>query len=63
MFQLTKVWIDQEPGIEMVEIRYLWSPLGEPARLDPSVRKAVLACGHLVNTISHKPEQRTREEL
>ena len=32
MFQLTKVWIDQEPGIEMVEIRYLWSPLGEPAR-------------------------------
>lgn len=32
MFQLTKVWIDEQPGIEMVEIRYLWSPLGEPAR-------------------------------
>ncbi|MBI3246222.1 MAG: hypothetical protein HYZ50_06920 [Deltaproteobacteria bacterium] len=32
MFQLTKVWIDQEPGIEMVYIRYLWSPLGEAAK-------------------------------
>lgn len=32
MFQLTKIWIDREPGISMVEIRYLWSPLGEPAR-------------------------------
>ena len=31
MFQLTKIWIDREPGIGMVEIRYLWSPLGEPA--------------------------------
>jgi len=32
MFQLTKVWTDQEPGIGMVEIRYLWTPLGEAAR-------------------------------
>jgi len=32
VFQLTKTWIDQEPGIEMVEIRYAWTPLGEAAK-------------------------------
>lgn len=32
MFQLTKTWVDQEPGIEMVEIRYTWTPLGEAAK-------------------------------
>ncbi len=32
MFQLTKTWVDQEPGIEMVEIRYTWSVLGEAAK-------------------------------
>ncbi len=57
MFQLTKVWIDQEPGIEMVEIRYTWSALGEPAKwtgeeeeevmtvvpnTDPKVRQVVM---------------------
>lgn len=43
MFQLTKVWIDQEPGIGMVEIRYLWSPLGEPARWEGQEDTEVLA--------------------
>jgi hypothetical protein len=43
MFQLTKVWIDQEPGIEMVEIRYLWSPLGEPAKWEGQEEEEVLA--------------------
>lgn len=43
MFQLTKVWIDQEPGIEMVEIRYLWSPLGEPARWEGQEEEEVLS--------------------
>ena len=32
MFQLTKTWVDQEPGIDMVEIRYTWTPLGEAAQ-------------------------------
>ena len=32
MFQLTKTWVDQEPGIEMVEIRYTWTPLGGAAK-------------------------------
>jgi hypothetical protein len=32
VFQLTKTWVDQEPGIEMVEIRYTWSALGEAAK-------------------------------
>lgn len=32
MFQLTKTWVDQEPGIDMVEIRYTWSSLGEAAK-------------------------------
>jgi hypothetical protein len=43
VFQLTKVWIDQEPGIGMVEIRYLWSPLGEPARWEGQEDTEVLA--------------------
>ena len=43
MFQLTKMWIDQEPGIAMVEIRYLWSPLGEPARWEGQEEEEVLS--------------------
>ncbi len=43
MFQLTKVWTDQEPGIGMVEIRYLWSPLGEAARWEGQEDAEVLA--------------------
>ena len=43
MFQLTKVWIDEEPGIDMVEIRYLWSPLGEPARWEGQEETEVMA--------------------
>ncbi len=42
MFQLTKLWIDQEPGIEMVEIRYTWSPLGEPAQWSGEEEEEVL---------------------
>lgn len=42
MFQLTKVWIDSEPGISMVEIRYLCSPLGEPARWEGQEDSEVL---------------------
>ncbi|HXG19512.1 MAG TPA: hypothetical protein VNN62_10630 [Methylomirabilota bacterium] len=64
MFQLTKVWVDQDPGIEMVEIRYLWSPLGEPAHWEgqeetevmsvvpqttPRVRQAVIEIPRYVN--------------
>jgi hypothetical protein len=43
VFQLTKVWIDEEPGINMVEIRYLWSPLGEPARWEGQEETEVMA--------------------
>ncbi len=43
MFQLTKVWVDQEPGIEMVEIRYTWSLPGEPARWTGEEEEEVLA--------------------
>ena len=43
VFQLTKLWIDSEPGISMVEIRYLWSPLGEPARWEGQEETEVLA--------------------
>jgi hypothetical protein len=43
MFQLTKVWTDQEPGIGMVEIRYLWTPLGEAARWEGQEDAEVLA--------------------
>jgi hypothetical protein len=64
MFQLTKVWTDREPNIGMVEIRYLWSPLGEPARWEgqeetevmavvpntnPKVRQAVLEIPRYLN--------------
>lgn len=57
MFQLTKVWTDQDPSIQMVEVRYTWSALREPAKWDgteetevmlvvpnthPKVRQAVL---------------------
>jgi len=37
------MWIDSEPGIAMVEIRYLCSPLGEPARWEGQEETAVLA--------------------
>lgn len=43
MFQLTKVWTDQEPGIEMVEIRYTWSPLGEPAKWEGEEEEEAMA--------------------
>ena len=43
MFQLTKVWTDQEPGIEMVEVRYTWSPLGEPAKWEGEEEEEVMA--------------------
>ncbi len=43
MFQLTKIWVDQDPGVEMVEIRYLWAPLGEPARWDGQEETEVLS--------------------
>jgi hypothetical protein len=64
MFQLTKVWTDQEPGIGMVEIRYLWTPLGEAARWEgqedtevltvvpdtnPRVRQAVIEIPRYLN--------------
>lgn len=64
MFQLTKVWIDPRPGIETVEVRYTWSPLGEPAKwegeeeaevmsvvpnTDPKVRQAVLEIPRYLN--------------
>lgn len=32
MFQLTKTWVEREPGIEMVEIRYTWSAVGAAAQ-------------------------------
>lgn len=43
MFQLTKVWVDQEPGIEMVEIRYMWTLPGEPAKWTGEEEEEVLA--------------------
>ena len=42
MFQLTKVWIDSEPGISMVEIRYVCSPLGTSARWEGQEESDVL---------------------
>ena len=29
-FALTKEWVDPSPGIELVEVHYVWGPLGEP---------------------------------
>ena len=43
MFQLTKTWVDQEPGIEMVEIRYTWSALGEAAKWNGQEEAEVLS--------------------
>jgi len=43
VFQLTKVWTDPEPGIEMVEIRYTWSSLGEPAKREGEAEEEVMA--------------------
>ncbi len=43
MFQLTKTWIDQEPGIEMVEIRYMWTPLGRAAKWEGQEETEVMA--------------------
>jgi hypothetical protein len=30
VFQLTKVWVDSEPGIDTIEIRWTWSAFDEP---------------------------------
>ena len=43
MFQLTKVWVDPRPDIETVEIRYTWSPLGEPAKWEGEVEAEVMS--------------------
>lgn len=43
MFQLTKTWLDQEPGIEMVEIRYLWTPLGGTAKWEGQEETEVMS--------------------
>jgi hypothetical protein len=43
VFQLTKVWVDQEPGVEMVEIRYTWSPFGVSAKWDGEEEEEVMA--------------------
>ncbi|HMD48250.1 MAG TPA: hypothetical protein VKG79_04090 [Bryobacteraceae bacterium] len=43
MFQLTKVWVDPSPGYEIVEIRYTWSPLGEPGKFDGEEDTEVMA--------------------
>jgi hypothetical protein len=29
-FALTREWVDPSPGIELVEVHYVWGPLGEP---------------------------------
>ncbi len=64
MFQLTKVWIDTEPDINMVEVRYKCSPLGEPVQwtgdeeaevmavvpnTNPRVRQAVIEIPRYLN--------------
>jgi hypothetical protein len=64
MFQLTKTWIDQEPGINMVEIRYMWTPIGQVAKwegeeetevmavvpnTDPQLRQAVIEIPRYIN--------------
>src|SRR5919106_1699937 len=64
MFQLTKIWIDQDPDIQMVEIRYTWSPVGEPPKwggneesevmtvipaTDPKVRQAIIEIPRYLN--------------
>jgi hypothetical protein len=43
VFQLTKTWVDQEPGIEMVEIRFTWSALGETAKWNGQEETEVLS--------------------
>ena len=43
MFQLTKTWIDQEPGVSMVEIRYLWTPIGQVAKWEGEEESEVMA--------------------
>jgi hypothetical protein len=32
MFQLTKIWVDPNPNVDSVEIRYTWSALGSPPK-------------------------------
>lgn len=64
MFQLTKTWIDQESGVSMVEIRYLWTPIGQVAKwegeeetevmavvpnTDPQLRQAVIEIPRYIN--------------
>jgi hypothetical protein len=34
VFQLSKVWVDPEPGIDTIELRWTWSPLGGHADWD-----------------------------
>lgn len=43
MFQLTKTWADQEPGVEMVEIRYTWSGVGEAAQWNGQEESEVMS--------------------
>jgi hypothetical protein len=43
VFQLTKTWVDQEPGIEMVEIRYTWSASGDAAKWDGQEETEVMS--------------------
>jgi hypothetical protein len=43
VFQLTKVWIDHEANPETIEIRYTWSPLGQPARWEGEEEAEVMA--------------------
>jgi len=43
MFQLTKVWVDPSPHFENVEIRYTWTPLGEPGKFSGEEDTEVMA--------------------
>ncbi len=42
-FQLTKIWMDRTSNPGTVEIRYTWSPLGEPAKWDGKEEAEVMA--------------------
>ncbi|MGH9024389.1 MAG: hypothetical protein ACRDV9_15075 [Acidimicrobiia bacterium] len=42
MFQVAKVWVDQEPDIEVVEVAHICTGFGEAARFDGRERCAVM---------------------